>query len=98
MDRPVGSGYFAFFLGVLFAIALICEIFVGVEWLTPQLILRVWFGFAALILIGWGITRIRTGDKKSLMVGQDTINWVVSILAATFVLMALLHDLWKVEK
>ena len=60
--------------------------------LSPLAILRIWCLCVGLILIGWGVDRVRNSKTKSdPMIGQDTINFVVAILAATFALVALFH-------
>ena len=90
MSRPRGSGLFATTIGILFLVALGGSFF-GFELnkIPPVDILRVWFAFIAVVLIGWGLNRVLKTDDKSLTVGQDTINFVIGIVAATLALLEL---------
>jgi hypothetical protein len=58
--------------------------------LHPQSIIRIWIAFVTAVLLIWGASRIVTGDKRDKHIGQDTINFVVSIAAATIALLGLL--------
>ncbi|MDZ4709400.1 MAG: hypothetical protein SH818_13460 [Saprospiraceae bacterium] len=89
MAKPKGSGFFATFCGVIFACAFVGSFFIDVQQLTPERIMRTWFLFIAAILIGWGWNRIRTGSQE-WTVGQDTINFVISLVGATIALLAFL--------
>jgi hypothetical protein len=96
-NRPVGSGYFAATWGGLFLLAAIASLSDSVvHWargLSPLAILRGWCVCAGVVLIAWGVGRITSAkaDQDNKTVGQDTINFVVAILAATFALAALFH-------
>lgn len=89
MAKPKGSGYFAAVCGLIFLCAFVGSFFVDVQQLTPERILRTWFAFVAAILIWWGARRVQTGSQDCT-VGQDTINFVVSIVGATVAILALL--------
>jgi hypothetical protein len=97
-DKPAGSGYFAVFCGLLFIVALVVLRRISIESFDPEVILQVWLAFMALLLISWGLNRAMTTANRRWIVGQDTINWLVGILAATFVLMALLGDIAERRK
>jgi hypothetical protein len=86
--KPTGSGYFAAVCGILFLLALVGSLFVTVDQLSPDWILRGWLLFVAVILLGWGIKRVRTG-RPDLTVGQDTINLVIALVGSTIALLGL---------
>jgi hypothetical protein len=46
---------------------------------------RTWFLFVAISFVGWGVNRIK---GSAVVIGQDTINFVIGALAATFALLA----------
>jgi hypothetical protein len=75
--------------GLLFLAALVTSFFVKLTSLDAYMLLQVTKGFAALILVGWGLTRLITGNRQDYRVGQDTLNFVVAVVAATVALMAL---------
>jgi hypothetical protein len=85
--KPKGSGIFAVVFGLL---ALLASFQHGLTKIPPDLLVKAWLLFVAAILIGWGANRIRVGSKN-LTVGQDTINFVVAIMGATFALLALFN-------
>jgi hypothetical protein len=95
-EKPIGSGYFATVWGGLFVLVALATLSKGfVTWasgLTPTAIMRIWCLCVGAILITWGINRIKKGDKTDKKIGQDTITFVMTILAATFALGALFHD------
>jgi hypothetical protein len=92
-SKPVGSGYFAAVAGLVFFVAATATLFAAVVTWARSLdavdVLRAWCLFAGAILLAWGINRIVTGDKQDHRIGQDTMNFVVAVVAATFGLMAL---------
>jgi high-affinity Fe2+/Pb2+ permease len=92
MSKPVGSGYFAAVGGVVLLAVFIFSYFVSIDKLPPEWILRTWLLFVAVILITWGVRRVAKGNKQDFTIGQETINFVIGVLGATFVLMALLND------
>src|SRR5262247_3873386 len=91
-DKPRGSGLFAVAIGAILAGGFLVSLRIKIEDIEPQRILQTWLVFASLILIGWGIGRMSSTSNRSFAVGQDTMNWAVSILAATFVVLAFLGD------
>jgi hypothetical protein len=88
-EKPVGSGYFALAWGSLLLLALAASFFVRLTSIDPYILLQCWLAFAAIILVVWGANRVRNGDKADRKIGQDTINLVVGIVAATAALIAL---------
>jgi len=51
---------------------------------------QAWLAFAALPLVVWGAVRvIFKGETKKYHIGQETINLVVGIVAATAALLTL---------
>jgi hypothetical protein len=89
--KPRGSGYFAMGWGVVFFLLIIGSFFVRVDELSPDWIMRVWFLLVGVILILWGINRVKTG-RDDRTIGQNTINLVIGIVGATIALLALLND------
>jgi hypothetical protein len=92
--KPVGSGYFSVFCGCVFLAVLVGDItkLIDVTKLSPPLIIRIWFAFVTAVLLIWGASRIATGNKGDKRIGQDTINFVVSIAAATIALLGLVKS------
>jgi hypothetical protein len=88
--KPVGSGYFALVSGVLFLFAFIGSFFIDRAKLDPYVALQVWLVFSAAILVVWGGVRVRTGNGSDYRIGQETLNFVVAIAAATFAIIALI--------
>jgi hypothetical protein len=94
----MGSGLFAAFVGVVFLAALIVSFSTGLHFdqIPPLEIVRAWFCFVAAVLIFWGVNRVlkankKADDRKNLTVGQETINLVIGIVAATFALLELVN-------
>jgi hypothetical protein len=85
-----GSGVFAALVGLLFVGALWNPRGIDFVNLNPIHLIRVWFGFAALILLTWGIYRAIRPDAETPLVGQDTLNFVVAIIGATFAILGFL--------
>ena len=94
-QKPIGSGYFAAVSGALFVlVAALTLSDPVVKWamgFTPLAIMRLWCAIAGSILLTWALNRIRNGDRADVRIGQDTINWVFAMIAATFGLAALFH-------
>jgi hypothetical protein len=88
-DKPKGSGYFSAAFGVLFFVAFLGSFFISMKDIPPDWILRAWLVFVAAILIGWGFNRIKRG-RPDRTVGQNTINFVIGLVAATMALLSLL--------
>jgi|SRR6516225_6271382 hypothetical protein len=86
------NGFFTVFFGFLFLIALVFS-FIGkldLNYISPDLILRVWLGFATIILLGWGLIRICTWDQSPRWrISQPTISFVLTIIGTTIALFAL---------
>jgi hypothetical protein len=88
-EKPKGSGVFSVVFGLLFVLAFLVSFWVDdVTQLPPEWIVRVWMLFVATVLISWGANRIKTGTPGRT-VGQETINFVVSLIGVTFALIAL---------
>ena len=90
--KPIGSGYFALICGLLFFVALVASFFVDRTTVDPYVAFQVWLVFAALILCIWGAVRVRTGNSKDYRIGQETLNFVVGVVAATFAILALINN------
>ena len=93
--KSAGSGYFSVVAGVLFAIALFLTFVPGIDAFDPLTLFRAWLAFAAVILVGWGIQRVVTGDRADLRVGQPTLSFVVTVIGATLAFWALVIELLK---
>jgi len=87
-SRPKGSGYFAAFCGMLFMLMFIGSFYVSVDHLSADWIMRGWLLFVTLVLIGWGLNRVR--GRSDLTVGQATINLVIALVGTTVALLGLL--------
>lgn len=88
MPRPRGSGILASVFGALFVAALVASYVVDLRNLCPYTLFRLWLAFVAGTLLWWGINRIVRGDQ-SYRVGQDTINFVVALVAASVAIFTL---------
>jgi hypothetical protein len=91
MSRPKGSGWFAAIFGAVFLTAFICSFIWDLSKISPQVLFKIWLLFAASVLLGWGINRIRKGSDGSA-IGQSTINFVIAIIGATFAILAILIE------
>jgi hypothetical protein len=87
--KPKGSGYFAALCGGIFFAAFLGSFWVTLDQLSPEWIMRAWFLFVGGILTWWGARRIQTG-RPDPTVGQDTINLVIGLVAASVALLGLL--------
>jgi len=88
-DKPVGSGWFALAFGLLLVITLVASFVVDLTAVNPTFYVRAWLTFASLTLLSWGVSRIRTGARGDNRIGQETINFVVAIIAATVAILEL---------
>jgi|ERR1700677_2539305 len=88
-EKPVGSGWFCIICGLG---SFMGFFFVHVSQFSPDRILQVWFIFVAVVLLWWGFVRVTNKKFENLQIGQETINSVIGIMAATFALLTLLHD------
>lgn len=86
--KPKGSGWFAVGSGAIFLVAFICSFKWDLSKIPPYLLFKAWLLIATAILLGWGARRIRTG-RADWTIGQNTINFVVAILGATFAILAI---------
>jgi O-antigen/teichoic acid export membrane protein len=87
-DKPLGSGIFSLIVGLAFVAFFI--FFPDVKKIDPDIAFKMWVGFAAILMTGWGIARIwKTSDRRFFRVGQPTINMMVGIAAATFAILAI---------
>ena len=96
--KPIGSGKFSRNVGVAFILAgalVVLLDYLKVP-LKPVYILGVWLVAAGAIAIRWGMQRIeeRTNPEydKDKRIGQETINMIVGMVAATFVIAAIVFD------
>jgi len=74
---------------VLFLLAFILSFFYDVRKFPPEAMLKAWLVFAGSILLIWGIVRIKNG-RPEITIGQDTINFVVTIIGATLAILAII--------
>ena len=91
MSKPKGSGYFSAGFGFLFLIAFISSFFFDLTSLSPYLIFQIWLIFAAMILLIWGLIRVKTGENK-WKIGQPTLNFIVGIVGVTIALLAIVKQ------
>jgi hypothetical protein len=92
---PVGSGYFARYVGISFFIV---WVIIGGVWywgidftkINPLYVLEAWLLACSVILVYWGQNRINHARNLSRSVGQDTINMVVAIVGVTFAIAAII--------
>lgn len=92
--KPRGSGYFAVISGFLFFCAFLASLFVDdfVHRLTPEAVMRTWFVSVAVILVWWGVNRIRN-SRPDPTIGQTTIQFVMGTVSLTVALLALVMKL-----
>jgi uncharacterized membrane protein YidH (DUF202 family) len=96
MGTPIGSGKFARNVGMTFiaaGIGVVALDYLRVP-LRPVYLLGAWLVACGLIAIRWGTRRIQVAmasDKyrDDPTIGQQTINMLVGMVAATFVIAAL---------
>lgn len=88
-DRPTGSGWLAVGFGVLFVCAFVATFVRRIGDLSPEWIFRIWLICAAVVLLGWGGQRIKTGNR-SPAIGQETLSFVVGVIGVTAAILALL--------
>jgi hypothetical protein len=102
----LASGLFSAICGVVFLAIFVIVVSFNLDpsKISPEVLFDVWMVIAAVILLGWGFRRIlETAKKKPEWVetkvqprvsmwipGQPTIIFVVTILGATFAIIALL--------
>jgi hypothetical protein len=56
-------------------------------------VLTAWMIFSGLVMGLWGILRIATTTRSSnLLVCQDTLNFCVAVIGATFAILAIVID------
>jgi hypothetical protein len=87
-NKPIGSGIFAAVVGAAFVLF---------NWFGPDIstvnrttVFKYWVFFAGGVLGIWGLIRIvTTSATKDIRIGQDTVNLVIAIFAATFAILAL---------
>ena len=92
---PVGSGYFAKYVGIGFFVV---SVIIGGAWhfgvdfktINPLYVLETWIVACAVILIYWWQNRINHSQNNSRAVGQDTINMVITIVGVTFAIAAII--------
>lgn len=90
----IGSGW----LATLAATALIASgvgsvalYFSGVVYTFPKLIVYAAYAvLAGLVIIVWGINRIKKPRKEDAIYGQPTMNFVFTVVGVTFAVIAIL--------
>ena len=93
-NRPLGSGVFALVFGIIFLIGTFYVSFSNFKIATsiePEEILSVYLAISGLILLGWGINRIRYNDGRWI-VGQNTINFVMALIATVIAILSILKN------
>lgn len=85
---PTGSGWFAAICGGPFGVTSFVPWCVGLTETSHKVMMMIWFILAGAVLLIWGINRITTG-QKSRIIGQDTINLVLTAIGATVGLLSL---------
>lgn len=98
MGTPIGSGRFARNVGLVFILAGIGVVALDRLKipLRPVYILGGWLLACGLIAIRWGTRRIEVALKSEKYrvdstIGQQTINMIVGMVAATFVIAAIVY-------
>ena len=94
-DRaPHGSGFFAAICGGVFLLSAIAILVAyHFERSVPRIYILVgWLTASGLIAITWGVMRIKLPRESDRKVGMETINMIVSMLAVTFAVAALVTD------
>ena len=89
--KPKGSGWFSIVFGLAFLLTFLGSSRYDYTKIAPQDLFESWLLFIALVLIFWGIDRVKHG-QNSLRIGQPTINFIVAIMGITFALLALILD------
>ncbi|ETX02912.1 MAG: hypothetical protein ETSY1_01905 [Candidatus Entotheonella factor] len=94
-SRPKGSGWFSIIFGFAFLAVLVYSIYFGLDLtkINPHRVFQGWLFLAGILLIGWGANRIST--SVSPVVGQDTINFVMTIIAVTIALLTIVVSVTK---
>jgi hypothetical protein len=90
--KPAGSGWFSLVIGgVFFLLAVLILIFRwDVSKINANHVLTAWMIFSGIVMGVWGIVRIKTTTKPgNPQVGQNTLNFCVAIIGATFAILAL---------
>ena len=87
-QKPKGSGWFAIASGGLFLAAFLSSFVWDLTQVSPYAVFKAWLIVASLILLGWGINRVKNG-RDEWTVGQPTINFVVGIIGATIAILAI---------
>ena len=88
MPQPKGSGYFSLCFGFLFLGTFIISFIYDFSTLNPYLIFQIWLLFTSIILLTWGVSRIKNGENN-WHIGQPTINFTVGIIGVTIALLRL---------
>jgi hypothetical protein len=91
-QKPIGSGWFTVVFAGVYAIAAVLFRHHMIPHLTRDVAMPIWCAIVTAILFYWGIGRIlsKDGNPPPWAVGQETINCVVGVVAATLALMALI--------
>ncbi|WP_036048725.1 hypothetical protein [Bradyrhizobium sp. Tv2a-2] len=94
-DKPAGSGWFSFVIGTAFI--LLAVLILAVPWdvgkINANQVLMAWMIFSGLVMGFWGLVRILTATRPTdLRVGQNTLNFCVAIIGATFAILAIVVE------
>jgi len=106
--KPRGSGVYAMLFGFAFLIGAIVSFSGAARRFVidhVNLSIGIWCAVVGASLLLWGFGRVLGGDKNPgdpqhrrgewSLIGQETIGFVMSLVAATIGLLALFHDLLK---
>lgn len=77
-------------MGALFALAVWNPTGINFTRLDRIEVINGWFVFAAAVLIFWGSYRAIRPHVENPPIGQDTLNFVVAIVGATFAILGFL--------
>ena len=92
--KPKGLGWFAAIFGAIFLLIFISSFVWDLSDISPYILFKVWVLFAAIVLLSWGVRRIKTG-RDDRTIGQSTINFVIAIIGGTFAILAILLEAKK---
>lgn len=87
--NPKGAGLFAIIFGIVFLSLFICSFIWDLSSIPPYLLFKIWLIFAAIILIGWGVTRL-IKLKSKWRISRPTIQFLISIIGITIAILTLI--------
>lgn len=89
MPKSRGSGGFSILIGIGFISLMWKPCGIDLVQFDRSTVITIWYGFAALILLFWGIQRVLKPDAQSPFISQKTFNFVVTIVGVTLALISL---------